>query len=466
MSIFNKHIGLALFITFFTIGLISIIYLYPDCNFPDVEKQTYITITFLYCVIGICMLYAYWTKGVYFFEPIVLITAMYLAIFVFMPIHDIHTKDTLQFGKYVMGGGVKATIIVTISYLSLFICYYYKNEIYGNVIIEQKKSCVAFLKAKSIVKAAVVIWFVSFLLYTFYTVSTRGLSLTYIFTLGFSGMQSDSLLATSPLAFLNKFGNALAIPYLYIYIFSKNKILKIIIFTLTMIVYFINGSRYIMIIFLAGPIIYHYTKKNASPSIYRILIALFILLLGCAFIASMRTGMRTGQGSSAYNQFTIDNIFDPFYSNFTLYKTFYGAVEAFPREHPYQLGRGMIIGTIILFIPRALWAAKPSEAIGDYIEWSINKRARISGLAYNNIGEYYVEFGIIGCIVFMGLLGWACRKMKRLYENPQKDVNSLVLYSALYPCVFSIINAGWTPMNFYSILFTIFPWCIIKKYSK
>ena len=438
------------------------LWLYPNNLYPLVEREVYGSVLVVYIIIGAGLIYALLNKKLYIFEPLVLVSLMYLAIFVFMPIHDILNHYTTQFGKYIMNGGVRANIIVAISYVAFFVCYYFKKESYRLKI--KKRRVNNWHLAREVIKVSLLIWIISFVLYVYYTVSNRGLDLNYIFSLGFYGMQSDELTASSPLAFLNKFGNALAIPYLYICIFSKSKLLKCILLLLTMIVYFINGSRYVMIIFLAGPIIYHYIKRKRSPKIIYTIILLVFLLFSCAFIASMRHEMRAGEGSSAYNNFTIDNMFDPFYSNFTLYKTFYGVVETFPDVHQYQLGRGMILGTLILFIPRAIWPEKPREAICDYIEWSINKRAQISGLAYNNIGEYYVEFGVLGCIFFMGVLGYGCRKMKRLYDSPNRTVNTLILYSVLLPCLFAIINGGWTPMNFYTILFCIFPWFILKRF--
>ena len=449
-------------IMIYVLLLIIFFWLFPNDLYPMIERKVYGSIIVVYVIIGGGLIYAVLNKSVYVFEPIVLISLMYLAIFVFMPIHDILNHYTTQYGKYIMNGGVRANIIVAISYIAFFICYYFKQEVYR--LKKKKQRIDSWYLKKKVVRIALVIWLISFILYIYYTVSNRGLSLDYISSLRFYIMQDDTLTASSPLAFLNKFGNSLAIPYLYICVFSKSKFLKLVVLLLTLIVYFINGSRYVMIIFLAGPIIYRYIKRKQSPKILYTIVLLVFLLFSCAFIASMRHGMRAGEGSSAYDSFTTNDIFDPFYSNFTLYKTFYGVVETFPDKHQYQLGRGMILGTLILFIPRALWPEKPREAICDYIEWSINKRAQISGLAYNNIGEYYVEFGVLGCVFFMGLLGYGCRKMKRLYASPNKTVNTLILYSVLLPCLFAIINAGWTPMNFYTILFCIFPWFILKRF--
>lgn len=456
------------FLFVYMVLFIIIIALYPSAAiYGEYERQTYISIVIAYLVIGGCLTYSITVKNMYFFEPILLITAMYLAVFVFMPIHDILAQDTLQFGKYIMAGGVKATIIVTISYVALFIGYNYKirfNSSVSNYIIVKCNEIEEHDK-KMVELISTIIWGSCIALYIVYIITNRGLSLKYILTAGLSGGYNEGLVMSSPLAFLNKFGNALAVPFLYICVLSKNKGKKIFILVFTLIVYFVNGSRYIMIIFLAGPVIYKYIKNKKEPSAYKVALALTILLIACAFIAVVRGGVRTGT-SINWSSFTLDDIFNPFYSNFTLYKTFYGAVETFPAEHPFQLGRGMILGTLILMIPRAIWPGKPQEAIVEYIRWSINERASESGLAYNNIGEYYVEFGIIGCIFFMFIFGVVCRRMKEWYLSEVRTTSSLVLYSTTYPLIFALINAGWTPANFYTVLFTIMPWVIINNYIK
>lgn len=454
------------FLLVYLIGFVIITAFYPNSiAYGSLERQTYLAIIFAYIVIGGCLTHAVCIRNMYFFEPILLISAMYLAVFVFMPIHDILANDTLQFGKYVMGGGVKATVILTVSYFALYIGYSYKLKIRND---RSNFKIIKFLeipdnKIKIVEFVSTIIWIVSIVLYIIYIVTTRGLSLRYILTAGLSGEYNAELTMSSPLAFLNKFGNSLAVPFLYIWIFSDNKAKKIFILVFTLIIYFVNGSRYIMIIFLAGPLVYHYIKKKKSPSIFTVSLLLCILLITCAFIAVVRVGVRAGN-SFDFSSFTLDDLFNPFYSNFTLYKTFYGVVEVFPKEYPYQLGRGMIFGTLILMIPRAIWHGKPQEAIVDYIKWGINVRASESGLAYNNIGEYYVEFGIIGCIFFMLLFGVVCRRMKDWYNSENRTTTSLVLYSVTYPLIFALINAGWTPANFYTVLFTVLPWFIVNQF--
>lgn len=467
MNVKKKSLILVLL---FWIVFIVICLNFPNNSYNKVERETYKTIIFSYVIFGILLMHSIVIKKAYIFEPIILITAMYMAVFIFMPIHDILAHDTLQHGKYVMDGGVKATIIVTISYVFLYI--FYNNKIVFNKkikkVIDNKDKSNNNLKINNrekVVHVSLIIWGVCYSLFLLYLITYRGLNLKYILSAGLTGSFNENLITSSPLAFLGKFGNCLAVPWVYICVYDRNRLKKIVIGILTMIAYFVNGSRYIMIIFLAGPIVYYYTKKKKSPSIITISIVLFVLLISCAFIAVVRNGVRSG-ASIDFSSFTINDIFFPFYSNFTLYKTFYGTVQVFPSIHPYQLGRGMFLGTLILFIPRAIWPNKPEEAIKDYIEWSINFRARESGLAYNNIGEYYVEFGIIGCIFFMSLLGYICGKIKLLYESKNRNINSLILYSALYPQIFAIINAGWTPANFYTIVFTILPWFFIKSVTK
>ena len=90
----------------------------------------------------------------------------------------------------------------------------------------------------------------------------------------------------------------------------------------------------------------------------------------------------------------------------------------------------------------------------------------INGVAYPNLGEYYVEFGVVGIIVCMFILGLFCRYARNLYVKRQGLSLSLVLYSLVYGALFQIIIRGYMPQNFTMMLFLLAPVILIAIVNK
>ena len=90
----------------------------------------------------------------------------------------------------------------------------------------------------------------------------------------------------------------------------------------------------------------------------------------------------------------------------------------------------------------------------------------INGVAYPNLGEYYVEFGVVGIIMCMFILGLFCRYARNLYVKRQGLSLSLVLYSLVYGALFQIIIRGYMPQNFTMMLFLLAPVILIAIANK
>lgn len=126
----------------------------------------------------------------------------------------------------------------------------------------------------------------------------------------------------------------------------------------------------------------------------------------------------------------------------------------------------MILYSLILLIPRAIWPGKPLPQIYDIVGATYGNQAVINGVAYPNLGEYYVEFGVVGIIVCMFILGLFCRYARNLYVKRQGLSLSLVLYSLVYGALFQIIIRGYMPQNFTMMLFLLAPVILIAIVNK
>ena len=106
-------------------------------------------------------------------------------------------------------------------------------------------------------------------------------------------------------------------------------------------------------------------------------------------------------------------------------------------------------------------------AVVELIEHSLNSSARISGTAVANIGEFYANFGPIGIMIGMIILGLVARKVKNyfLVENTENE-NSLIIYSIIYPLLFQWIARGNFCGNFYVTIFALLPFVFILLQKK
>ena len=162
--------------------------------------------------------------------------------------------------------------------------------------------------------------------------------------------------------------------------------------------------------------------------------------------------------------FTLEKLLAPLESDLSTYRTFYSMVERFPAEYSYMLGQTFLY-VLVLFIPRAIWAGKPDNPVRDMIEHSLNKRARASGTAVANIGEFYANFGIFGIVAFMYLIGWITSSLKHAVFNSvpgqNKAERKYIAYSIIYPLFFQWIARGNFSGNFYMTIFAMLPFIVM-----
>ena len=75
---------------------------------------------------------------------------------------------------------------------------------------------------------------------------------------------------------------------------------------------------------------------------------------------------------------------------------------------------------------------------------------------YKNIGEYYANFGLLGIMVFMYILGWVSSSLKK-YVFQREDLDIYIMYSILYPLFFQWIARGNFSGNLYLTFFAVLP---------
>ena len=85
----------------------------------------------------------------------------------------------------------------------------------------------------------------------------------------------------------------------------------------------------------------------------------------------------------------------------------------------------------------------------------------LSGTAYPIIGEFYIEFGSAGVVIFMFLYGYLNKSWLNRYGLSYSKFDK-IMYSILLLSNFQIVIRGYTPSNFYMVIFFVLPLLFIK----
>lgn len=417
-----------------------------------------------YMIIGICLIIHIGTSGGDFFEPITIISILYMMLFVFEPMIDICENNLKWFGGNYTSFGIKGTWIAVAGYLFFFIGYRTKrfsfapsshNELRYNV----KKETKEVEDNAYYAKVAIVFWIACYFLSVLFLLLS-GKSLAFILTGGLTG-NGDLLESRKMLGALSMFSYCLVGAWMLYFVYGKNKSLKVITFILTVFIYYIRGYRFIIIIFALAPIVFMYLYKQKRPRLVTIIGAIIVMIIFVGFAAAARNSVRYGGGISS-DMVNWDAALEQVKDNFRIYKTYYALVGYVPQKTNYLHGQQIFLYTALMFVPRIIWKSKPETSAGLYlIRDAISESAFLSGTAYPIIGEFYIEFGSVGVVIFMFLYGYLNKSWMNKYGLSYSKFDQ-IMYSILLLSNFQIVIRGYTPSNFYMVIFFVLPLLFIK----
>ena len=426
------------------------------------QLSLYIVLLGAYFWIAGLLVVAKVRHDLYIFEPLFFIAVLYLCIYVYKPLIDLNTDSFYEHGVYVRDGGIKATLVIVLSFTVFYVSYYSRHP---RIVIGQRSYIDSDDKneSSSVSPQTVVFFYIAWgIVFVLSIVSmlSQGLNLRYIFSLGSSGIRVNE--GNTALLFLSNFAITSISLWLLIMLHSKNTIGKIAITVLEVIYLLTRNGRWLILVLVLAPVVYYYTKRKRSPKIGFVVAGGFILLMVFAWMQANRYGIITGSGYSGWGVqgFSLQVLLNPIESDFNTYRLFYSMVMRYPSIYSYMWGTTFIY-IFILFIPRALWVAKPTNPVLDIIENSLNSRARRAGTAISNVGELYANFGVIGCIIGMYILGWAASKIKKFLYS--KDEDTLALYAILYPLLFQWTARGMFSSNFFTTIFAVLPFLLFRR---
>ena len=417
-----------------------------------------------YMIIGICLIIHIGTSGGDFFEPITIISILYMMLFVFEPMIDICENNLKWFGGNYTSFGIKGTWIAVAGYLFFFIGYRTKRfsfapSSHNELRYKVKKETKEVEDNAYYAKVAIVFWIACYFLSVLFLLLS-GKSLAFILTGGLTG-NGDLLESRKMLGALSMFSYCLVGAWMLYFVYGKNKSLKVITFILTDFIYYIRGYRFIIIIFALAPIVFMYLYKQKRPRLVTIIGAIIVMIIFVGFVAAARNSVRYGGGISS-DMVNWDAALEQVKDNFRIYKTYYALVGYVPQKTNYLHGQQIFLYTALMFVPRIIWKSKPETSAGLYlIRDAISESAFLSGTAYPIIGEFYIEFGSVGVVIFMFLYGYLNKSWMNKYGLSYSKFDQ-IMYSILLLSNFQIVIRGYTPSNFYMVIFFVLPLLFIK----
>lgn len=397
-------------------------------------------------------------KNLFIFDPFLFSSVLLFCIFLIQPMLDIIYNEVYYYSFVNPAYGCqKGTFVFIASYFAFYV---------GSLLVNKKITTSALHRPLQRIEG-ITIAHISLILWLFFTVlcviflAANGYSIRYIFSLGQLGnAQVDEIFAR--FGFLWKFSTSMIASYVYYFVFGKSRVLKLIMFLATFAILLLNGGRAVLFIFLAAPIVYHYAKRAKNPPIQYIVIALSLFLVFSAGVQAVRWSLRSGGEVRVETQWNLNTIIFPMRSNFRVYKLYYLMVDAMPKHIDYLYGREMFLYTAIMFVPRSIWPNKPDTPIREIHRYVAGDLAVANGEASPGLTEFYMDFGLIGCLSFCFIFGYLVSRLKKLYLYSQGDTHGLILFAMFYPLLFQVIIRGYMPSLFYSILCILLPYFIIK----
>ncbi len=417
-------------------------------------RDAYIAQLAAFVVTAIAFAWLLNARPIYLFEPIGMVTLYYMAVFAIRPMLDILHGEVLSFGVDVMGGAVRGSAVYVLSYLAFLFGYCHdRATTFPSRHVGETPHDPS--EIRSTLFTSWIIWGVSYVVLLAY-VLLQGKSLAYVFSFGLMGEVRDQFFENN-YKFMTLFAYAMVIPWVTIVRHDEGIVRKIAATVLTINLYVIRGTRVYLLCLLLALYLSHCIDRRKTPKPKTLLFIGGGLLLLFSLLQFVRSDLRHGYGWGALQAYGVNAIGNVFDADLTIYKQFYGIVSRYPSEYAYTHGKQIFVCSFTQFIPRFLWPGKPDGVLFEVLRNAVNERAVLAGVAFPNIGEYYFEFGIGGCVAFQFALGVLFKKMTLLYAGPRATRSSTLLYAALYSILFLAISRCNTGTALLAALFTALP---------
>ncbi len=446
---------------------ISLVVLYPS------ESEGRYRETYFWCSVGtmisVFLLGKYMINpGARFYDPIVIVTILYAAMYFVTPIYDVLLEEYEWFSYDLFEYGGKSSAIALAGYLTMYFAYRTRvvskktQYIISDYVMnsdnytENNRGLIIFI---------VSMYAVCFLANAWYMVNYYGASLVYLLTLGMVGEASRAV-NEGAIGFVSMLSYCLPTVTLMYCEYGRSRGLKIIFFVLMFILQVSRGFRFLIIQIIITFVAYYCIRSEKRIKVKQLLLYGMVLLFFLVLMTLFRDSIRGGHGIdiASFNIKMITDALDAaIWENLRIYKNYYGMVGVIPAQFDYVYGRQLIIGTIVMLVPRALWPGKISSYGGYGLTTLIGPRIA-SGQAYPNLGEYYYAWGIFGVVLCMFMYGkWLKWTKERFMAKASGCLNNM-LFAVMLGCNIQLIIRGYFPSSFWYLVFSLLPVVFAKLF--
>ena len=391
------------------------------------------------------------------FEPIFLVCAAYFLYFVYAPTNDFLKGNFTVFGIDIVSGMWRGTMHAIIGVASMLIGYYVRfgGSKSRNPMANSKSSFrgspenpVDLRRSSEAIKYAVGL-IITAIVCVGLTFKLTGWNWSRLLSFGQYGDELTGVWLIEQNPFLNYLHLTLEwfLPaWLILMVFRPKKTPRGrfflgVAFFAVFAIYTTLGFRYRILLLMMAPVLYHYIVKRKRPGIIGIVVATVVTILMVAIVGGTRGATRSGaeldRGDIEVSQSSTN-----FTQDLRIYPPFYKMLDVYPTDYDYIWGTSYLY-VFISPIPRALWPAKPDAPVRNILRVIVGERAVVQGLAYPNLGEFYVNFGLVGEILGMFLFGHLLRRAWMFVQRNAHDPWALILYSMLLPFLVQVVSRGY-----------------------
>lgn len=220
---------------------------------------------------------------------------------------------------------------------------------------------------------------------------------------------------------------------------GKQKWIALISFVLFVLGAFPTGlSRYMAGAFWGGYLIHLIQKKHIGKWFP------IVLVLGILIIFPISSGFRYITGLYSFSELqqiisktmTISESYNS--GNYDAYQMLGGAIRY---VNLYGFSKGyQLIGACLFFIPRSIWASKPIGT-GAMVLSGLTSSS-FTNVSMPLIGETYVNYGVVGILVFAVVLGYFIDRIDRLYWSEWNNCNPVQIIYPSSMLYFFFMNRG------------------------
>ena len=394
-------------------------------------------LTLLLCV---PLLVAVLTRRFDPFAPIHFVFLTYFLYFVYGPAKDLATGRQYLYGIDVLPLLPRGSLLLALGLVALLVGYY--GGMGRSLAVRLPRPYVARRSAAAYGYALAVVGILMFALF----VRTSGMSILHFVTFGQLGYDPANVAASNanPFQFYFYFGIDLLPAALLIALAHDPKRRRWIMLgiVLVLIAYITIGFRYRVLVLALGVPIFFYLRAHRRPRLWQLMIAGIVLAIVIGGIARLRYYFRTGTPVQA-EMLSVGEAQQQFFAEMSLYQPYLALLHAFPTEHDYLWGRSFA-HVLVHPIPRRLWTTKPEAPVREILRAAFDSEAPVqAGVAYPNIGEYYVNFGLLGVVAGMFLTGLMLRALYEYLLVHRDNDWVRILFALALPFLVQFVSRGY-----------------------